>query len=89
MEARRIFRDIEVPGIQRAVYWTEYVIRHKGARHLRNPYLNAPLWKYYMLDVFGLAVLVLVLAIYLFYRLGKWSLHIIFRKPVLDKIHKD
>ncbi|XP_074028347.1 uncharacterized protein [Leptinotarsa decemlineata] len=50
-EMGEIFRDEEIPSLQRAVYWTEYVIRHKGARHLRSPAANMPTWKYYMLDV--------------------------------------
>lgn len=30
------YRDRPMAPLDTAVYWTEYVIRHKGARHLRS-----------------------------------------------------
>jgi glucuronosyltransferase len=30
-------RDQKENNVEKAVYWTEYVIRHKGARHLDLP----------------------------------------------------
>ncbi|KAG5898035.1 hypothetical protein JTB14_001746 [Gonioctena quinquepunctata] len=57
-EVGEIFRDEEIPSLQRAVYWTEYVIRHKGAKHLRSHVVGMPAWKYYMLDVIGFLTLV-------------------------------
>lgn len=66
--------DQPVDGLKRAVWWIEYVIRHKGARHLRSPILDIPWWQYFMLDVIGflLAVLsVTLLALYLVFK-GLW-----------------
>lgn len=88
-EAMNIYKDVEIPGLRRAVYWTEYVIRHKGARHLRNPVLDEPLWKYYMLDVFGSIALILVVSLYLLYRILKLFYHFIFMKPNVRKIHSE
>ncbi|KAJ8912888.1 hypothetical protein NQ315_011211 [Exocentrus adspersus] len=48
--------DQPVDGLKRAVWWIEYVIRHKGARHLRSPILDIPWWQYFMLDVIGFFV---------------------------------
>ncbi|XP_066151121.1 UDP-glycosyltransferase UGT5-like [Euwallacea fornicatus] len=48
-----IFRDVDMSDTDKAVWWIEYVIRHKGARHFRNPLLDMPAWKRYMLDVLG------------------------------------
>lgn len=47
------------------VYWTEYVIRHKGAPHLRSHALNLTWYQYFLVDViatllFVLAVIILV-----------------------------
>ncbi|XP_066260199.1 uncharacterized protein [Euwallacea similis] len=53
-----IFRDVDMADVDKAVWWTEYVIRHKGATHFRNPLLDMPFWKRYMLDVFGVILLV-------------------------------
>ncbi|GLG96693.1 ADP,ATP carrier protein 1 [Gryllus bimaculatus] len=36
---------------QEAVYWTEYVIRHGGAHHLRSAALDVAWWQYLLLDV--------------------------------------
>ncbi|XP_028133811.2 UDP-glycosyltransferase UGT5 isoform X1 [Diabrotica virgifera virgifera] len=66
-----IFKDEEIPSLQRAVYWTEYVIRHKGAKHLRSPGIGMPAWKYYMLDVMGFLAFVcltIIIGIFLILR---------------------
>lgn len=34
-----------------ALYWTEYVIKTRGAKHLRAKSVNLSLWKYLMIDV--------------------------------------
>lgn len=46
-------RDQPQNGIEKAVWWIEYVIRHKGAKHLRSIAVDLPLWQYLMLDVLG------------------------------------
>ncbi|ENN71002.1 hypothetical protein YQE_12402, partial [Dendroctonus ponderosae] len=70
-----IFRDAIAPNVETAAWWTEYVLRHKGAKHFRNPLLDMPLWKAYMLDVFGL----ICLFIFVFIRLLSLILHSISR----------
>lgn len=59
-----------------AIYWIEYVARHKGAHHMRTAAVGMPLYQYLLLDVFGfLAVCtlsILFIGIYvtkLFFRL--------------------
>nr|AVT42220.1 UDP-glucuronosyltransferase 321H1 [Lissorhoptrus oryzophilus] len=49
----KIIRDVDMPNIDKAIWWTEYVIRHKGAKHFRSPTVDMPFWKYYLLDVIG------------------------------------
>nr|CAD7437952.1 unnamed protein product [Timema bartmani] len=44
---------------ERAVYWTEYVLRHGGAPHLRSVAVDLPLYRYLLLDV-GLVLLLLL-----------------------------
>lgn len=85
----RIFRDEKNSGVQKAVYWTEYVIRHKGAKHLKNPIFDAPFWKYYMLDVFGLIILILGIVSYLFYKIVKFCFYFLLKKNIIDKIHTE
>ncbi|XP_070066402.1 UDP-glycosyltransferase UGT4 [Drosophila virilis] len=63
----RIFRDRPLPPRRSAVYWIEYVIRHKGAPHMRSAGLDLRWYQFYLLDVIsfvaavGLAVLLLLL----------------------------
>merc|ERR1719435_805420 len=32
----KVFKDQEIHPLDRAIYWTEYVIRHEGAEHLKS-----------------------------------------------------
>ncbi|KAF5286712.1 hypothetical protein FQA39_LY16195 [Lamprigera yunnana] len=59
-----LLQDQPMTGLERAVWWTEYVIRHKGTTHLRSPVLDLPWYQYYLLDVIGITLLVLTLLIY-------------------------
>jgi glucuronosyltransferase len=54
----RIYRDQPLTPLEQAVFWTEYVIRHKGARHMRSAVLDLSWYQYFLLDV--IAVLALV-----------------------------
>ncbi|XP_069959565.1 UDP-glycosyltransferase UGT5-like isoform X1 [Cherax quadricarinatus] len=56
-------RDQPVPPTELAVFWTEYVIRHKGAPQLRSPAAQLSWVEFLMLDViflFHLAMIVLL-----------------------------
>ena len=46
--------------MEQAVYWTEYVIRHKGAPHLRSAVLDLAWYQYLLLDVVAVLSLVAV-----------------------------
>nr|CAD7426444.1 unnamed protein product [Timema monikensis] len=54
-----IFHDQPDTPLERAVYWTEYVLRHGGAPHLRSVAVDMPLYQYLLLDV-GLVLLLLL-----------------------------
>ncbi|KFB52355.1 AGAP011564-PA-like protein [Anopheles sinensis] len=68
----QLYRDRPQSAMETAVYWTEYVIRHKGAHHLRYVGVDMPFWKRHSIDVFaflGGAVFVLAKVISLSCRL--------------------
>lgn len=65
MELARLMQDQPMTGLQKSVWWTEHVIRNKGARHLRNPAVDVPLYQYYLVDVIAFITSV-TLAIILF-----------------------
>jgi glucuronosyltransferase len=52
----RIFRDRPVSVQQSVVFWTEYVIRYAGAKHLRTVAADMPLYQYLLLDIICVAV---------------------------------
>ncbi|XP_012641429.1 UDP-glucuronosyltransferase 2B4-like [Microcebus murinus] len=53
MKLSRIQRDQPVKPLDRAVFWIEFVMRHKGAKHLRVAAHDLPWLQYHSLDVLG------------------------------------
>jgi len=45
------FRDRPQSPLETAIFWTEYVIRHRGAPHLQTAALDLTLYQYLLLDV--------------------------------------
>uniref|UniRef100_A0A1Y9H2X1 Uncharacterized protein n=1 Tax=Anopheles dirus TaxID=7168 RepID=A0A1Y9H2X1_9DIPT len=66
--ASELFRDNLVPPMQEAMHWIEYVIRHKGAKHLKTKAIDLSWAQYLMLDVVGLFTLGFLLVAAVFYR---------------------
>ncbi|CAH1119521.1 unnamed protein product [Phaedon cochleariae] len=65
-EIAELSQDQPMTGLQKAVWWTEYVLRHKGAHHFRNPIIDLPFYQYYLLDVMGFLV-VIIFSFWLFF----------------------
>ncbi|KAJ1520421.1 hypothetical protein ONE63_003553 [Megalurothrips usitatus] len=64
-EVSALYRDRPRTPAQEAVWWTEYVVRHRGAPHLRPVGADMPLHQYLLLDVAAVvlaAVVVVLLA---------------------------
>lgn len=47
----RIHHDQPLKPLDRAVFWVEFVMRHKGAKHLRPAAHNLTWYQYHSLDV--------------------------------------
>lgn len=75
------YRDQPLTPLETAIYWTEYVTRHKGAMHMRSPGLDLSFFAYHSLDVFA----ALLAAVYLCWRLIKF----VFRRVVLKILKKN
>ncbi|XP_034563425.1 UDP-glucuronosyltransferase 1-2-like [Notolabrus celidotus] len=56
-----LHRDTPMPPLDTAIYWIEYVIRNKGASHLRTESYKMPWYAYYSLDVMGFLVAILLI----------------------------
>ncbi|CAG9768049.1 unnamed protein product [Ceutorhynchus assimilis] len=63
------FKDRPSSAMDTAIYWIEYVIRHKGAPQLQSPAKNLTWYQYYLLDVFIVAVGIPSILISLFVKL--------------------
>lgn len=53
-------RDEIMPGVDVAVYWIEYVLRHGSAKHMQVAAKNLPFYKLYFIDA---AVIIIILLI--------------------------
>ncbi|XP_008837929.1 UDP-glucuronosyltransferase 2B1-like [Nannospalax galili] len=53
MKLSRIQHDQPVKPLDRAVFWIEYIMRHKGAKHLRPALHDLNWFQYHSLDVIG------------------------------------
>ncbi|XP_068961453.1 UDP-glucuronosyltransferase 2B17-like isoform X2 [Petaurus breviceps papuanus] len=53
MRLSRIHHDQPVKPLDRAVFWIEFVMRHKGAKHLRPAAHDLTWYQYHSLDVIG------------------------------------
>lgn len=60
------YRDQPMTPLDTAVYWTEYVLRHNGAPHLRSASIDLNFWQYHSLDVLAILLLTSALGCILF-----------------------
>ncbi|CAG7728931.1 unnamed protein product, partial [Allacma fusca] len=61
-ELSKIFRDRSRDPVDEAVYWTEYVMRYKGATHLRSASRDLNFFQYHCIDV-GAFLLVAIVSV--------------------------
>ncbi|XP_062121929.1 UDP-glycosyltransferase UGT5-like [Drosophila sulfurigaster albostrigata] len=61
-----LYRDRPLTARQSVIYWTEYVMRHKGAYHLRSPIVKLGFVARYNLDVYAILLLIFVCSIIIF-----------------------
>ncbi|KAJ3641661.1 hypothetical protein Zmor_028148 [Zophobas morio] len=67
-EIRHLLYDKPLTGLEKAVWWSEYVLRHEGATHLRSPAADFSWFEYLIVKVvLGSAALISVV-IYLLYK---------------------
>jgi UDP:flavonoid glycosyltransferase YjiC (YdhE family) len=62
-----VYRDQLDKPLDRAVFWVEYVLRHKGAMHLRSPARDLNFFQYFSLDVIGALLAAIFIAIYMIF----------------------
>ncbi|CAH1968854.1 unnamed protein product [Acanthoscelides obtectus] len=63
IELANLSKDVEKPGVEKAVWWTEYCLRNKGAKHLKSPAADIPLYQLLLLDVLATVIAVLLVIV--------------------------
>lgn len=77
----QLFKDRPQHPMETAVYWLEYVIKYKGAKHLRSAALELSWYQYLLLDVIGFLILS---SICVFFMLKRFLRHL-FSKTSTNK----
>lgn len=67
----QLYRDRPLNARDAATYWVEYVIRHRGAPHLRYPGADLNFWQSNSVDVVLFLVAVAYIAIKIFVKIVK------------------
>lgn len=60
--------------LETAIYWVEYIIRHKGAPQMQSPAKGFSFWVYYSLDVIAFTVAIGFIVVYIFGQIIKGGL---------------
>ena len=63
-----VFKDQPERPLDTALFWTEYVMRHKGASHLRSPARVLNFFQYYCLDVTAVLVAIFTIILFIVYK---------------------
>uniref|UniRef100_A0A3B5R5T5 UDP-glucuronosyltransferase n=1 Tax=Xiphophorus maculatus TaxID=8083 RepID=A0A3B5R5T5_XIPMA len=67
-----LHRDQQMPPMDQATFWVEYVMRHKGAPHLRTEAYGMPWYSYYCLDVLIFLVTTVTLPLFSIFAIAKF-----------------
>ncbi|XP_050667870.1 UDP-glycosyltransferase UGT5-like [Leptidea sinapis] len=66
------FMDRPMPPLETSVYWIEYVLRHKGATHLRSPALELSFIQYLLLDVVALSLAIFLTTTFILHKIFRY-----------------
>ncbi|KAI7802612.1 UDP glucuronosyltransferase 5 family, polypeptide F1 isoform X2 [Triplophysa rosa] len=65
----QLHRDTPLKPLESAIFWTEFVMRHKGAAHLRTEAYKMPWYSYYSVDVVGFLMCVVLLTVFVVFNI--------------------
>lgn len=72
-----LIKDQRTTPLETGVYWTEYVLRHKGAAHLASPGRDLTWYQYYMYDVALFFVAIFLVSWSIYRRQKAYSIRIV------------
>ncbi|XP_036390524.1 UDP-glucuronosyltransferase 2C1-like isoform X1 [Megalops cyprinoides] len=61
----RLHQDQPMKPLDRAIFWIEYVMRHKGAAHLRTESYKMPWYSYHSVDVIAVLLAAVLLILFI------------------------
>jgi len=77
------FKDRPMSPAESVVYWTEYVLRHNGAAHLKSQALNLKWYQYFLLDVISTFLFIAFVSFFIIY----YGLKMIFKYCIFKYFH--
>ncbi|CAG7719565.1 unnamed protein product [Allacma fusca] len=83
-----IFRNQLQTPLERAVFWTEYVMRHNGAVHLRSAARKLNYFQYRSMDVIGFLLAIVFVVSYVIFVSCKFCFRRIFRRSAVIDANK-
>ncbi|CAH0550303.1 unnamed protein product [Brassicogethes aeneus] len=69
VELNSLLNDEPIKGLEKVVWWTEYVLRHNGTKHLRGPTVDIGWVEFLLLDVISVTLIFTVLCLLILKRL--------------------
>jgi len=79
------FKDRPLTPSKTVDYWTRYVIRHKGAPHLKSQALNLNWYQYFLLDVIAVIISIILLVFFVMYKTFYFLKKLIFKSRTKSK----
>lgn len=80
-----LFRDRPQHPLDTAIFWVEYVIRHKGAKHMQSPAAYLPWYQYHSVDVIAFYLIVFWIVFQLVKFITKRAWRLVCRKKSKSK----
>ncbi|CAG9860676.1 unnamed protein product [Phyllotreta striolata] len=71
IKGKAIINDQPMKGVEKAVWWIEYVLRHNGAKHLRSAAADMSFYNYFMVDVVLFLLACVILTVYIVMKIAK------------------
>lgn len=82
-----LIKDQPMTGLEKVVWWTEYVIRNNGAPYLKNPRADVSWFDFLILDVVAFLFSVIIVTLFSFYYALKLIINrFVKRRPLKRKL---
>lgn len=79
-------KDQRTAPLDTGVYWTEYVLRHKGAAHMASPARDLSWFQYYSYDVVLFFAVILFISWSIYRKQKSYTIRIVTEKNAKHKV---